>query len=149
LKIGIWVLLAILFLGLGVFKLTQDEVSRTDLIHKNGVIESVSCNSGCKDGSPTVVLQSNGSSSSYKVFEEFSTRTNCEDQKQSLIGRSVTISVLPNDDSFAMAYDFSLDDTLIFSLGDVLSSDKETAYTLFMVSIVMLLSLLWNRKKDT
>jgi len=138
-----------LFLGLGILKLNQDEVSKTDLIQKLGTIKSVSCNSGSKDGSPTVVLNIDGTSSSYKVLEEFSLRTDCDDQKQNLVGRSVMISVLPNDSNFAMAYEFTLDETIIYSLGDVVSSDKETAYALFLVALVMFGSLFYNRKRDT
>jgi len=82
-----------LFLGIGISKLTQDEVTKSELIKKYGVIESVDCNSGSRDGSPTVVLKSNGSSSSYKVLEEFSIRTSCDVQKQDLIGRSANVSV--------------------------------------------------------
>lgn len=148
-KYGAWVILAMVFTGLGILKLEQDEVSRIDLIQKQGTIESVSCNSGSKDGSPTVVLQSDGVSSSYKVLEEFSQRTDCDDQKQTLIGRSVIVSILPNNNDFAMAYEFILDGNKIYSLEDVTSSDKETAYALFLVSFVMLGSLFFNRQKDT
>ncbi|MCC9659206.1 hypothetical protein LPA49_01410 [Pseudoalteromonas sp. MB41] len=70
-KYGDWVLLAMVFIGLGTLKLAQDEVSQIDLIQKNGKIESVSCNSGNKDGSLMVVLQSDGISSSYKVLDKF------------------------------------------------------------------------------
>jgi hypothetical protein len=149
LKYGAWVLLLMLFIGLGILKLNQDEVSGTELIQKIGVIESISCNSGSKDGAPTVVLKSNGSISSYKVLEEFSLRTDCDDKKQDLIGRSVIVSVLPNENDFAMAYEFRLDGTKIYSLDDVVSSDKETAYTLFLIALVMLGSLFFHRRKDT
>ncbi|MBA6291527.1 hypothetical protein H4J58_00140 [Colwellia sp. MB3u-70] len=148
-KYGAWVLLLMLFIGLGILKLNQDEVSGTELIQKIGVIESISCNSGSKDGAPTVVLKSNGSISSYKVLEEFSLRTDCDDKKQDLIGRSVIVSVLPNENDFAMAYEFLLDGTKIYSLDDVVSSDKETAYTLFLIALVMLGSLFFHRRKDT
>ena len=138
-----------LFIGLGVLKLNQDEISGTDLIQKVGVIESISCNSGSKDGAPTVVLKSSGSISSYKVLEEFSLRTDCDDKNQELIGRSVTVSVLPNENNFAMAYEFTLDGSQIYSLDDVVSSDKETVYTLFLVVLAMLGLLFFRRRKDT
>ena len=138
-----------LFFGLGLLKLNQDEISRIELIQKVGSIESVSCNAGSKDGSPTVVLKSEDGISSYKVLEEFSLRTNCDEQKLDLIDRSVTVSVLPNETNFAMAYELTLDETMIYSLEDVVSSDKETAYALFLVALVMLGSLFFNRKKGT
>jgi hypothetical protein len=149
LKYGAWVLLLMLFIGLGVLKLNQDEISGTDLIQKVGVIESISCNSGSKDGAPTVVLKSSGSISSYKVLEEFSLRTDCDDKNQELIGRSVTVSVLPNENNFAMAYEFTLDGSKIYSLDDVVSSDKETAYTLFLLAFAMFGLLFFRRRKDT
>jgi hypothetical protein len=149
LKYGAWVLLLLIFIGLGILKLNQDEISGTDLIQKVGVIESISCNSGSRDGAPTVVLKINDSISSYKVLEEFSLRTDCDDKNQDLIGRSVTVSVLPDENDFAMAYEFTLDGTQIYSLDDVVSSDKETAYTLFLVALVMLGSLFFRRRKDT
>ncbi|MBB1420197.1 hypothetical protein H5187_23610 [Pseudoalteromonas sp. SG44-1] len=148
-KYGAWILLSILFFGLGLLKLNQDEISRIELIQKIGSIESVSCNSGSKDGSPTVVLKNEGGISSYKVLEEFSLRTNCDDKKQKLIGRSVIVSVLPSETNFAMAYEFILDGTKVYSLEDVVSSDKETAYALLIVALVMIGSLFFNRKKDT
>jgi hypothetical protein len=138
-----------LFFGLGLLKLNQDEISRFELIQETGFIESVSCNSGSKDGSPTVVLKNEGGISSYKVLEEFSLRTNCDDEMQKLIGGSVIVSVLPSEANFVMAYEFTLDGTRIYSLEDVVSSDKETAYALFLVALVMLGSLFFNRKKDT
>lgn len=148
-KFGAWILLSILFFGLGLLKLNQDEISRFELIQETGSIESVSCNSGSKDGSPTVVLKNEGGISSYKVLEEFSLRTNCDHEMQKLIGGSVIVSVLPSEANFAMAYEFTLDGTKIYSLEDVVSSDKETAYSLFLVALVMLGSLFLNRKKDT
>lgn len=148
-KYGAWVLLLMLFIGLGILKLNQDEISGTDLIQKVGVIESISCNSGSKDGAPTVVLKSSGSISSYKVLEEFSLRTDCDDKNQELIGRSVTVSVLPNENNFAMAYEFTLDGSKIYSLDDVVSSDKETAYTLFLLAFAMFGLLFFRRRKDT
>jgi hypothetical protein len=149
LKYGAWVLLLMLFIGLGVLKLNQDEVSGTELIQKTGFIESINCNSGSKDGAPTVTVKSNESIYSYKVLEEFSLRTDCDEKKKDLIGLPVIVSVLPNEKDFAMAYEFTLDGTQIFSLDDVVSSDKGTAYTLFLVALVMLGSLFFRRRKDT
>lgn len=138
-----------LFFGLGLLKLNQDEISRFELKQETGSIESVGCNSGSKDGLPTVVLKNEGGISSYKLLEEFSLRTNCDDEMQKLIGGSVIVSVLPSEANFSMAYEFTVDGTRIYSLEDVVSSDKETAYTLFLVALVMLGSLFFNRKKDT
>ena len=140
-----WISLTILFFILGALKLNEEQITKPQLIQKTGTIKSIECRSGAKDGSPTITLTNNGSSSSYKVLEEFSYRTNCDENSRDLIDKLAEVSVLPVDSDFAMAYELYINGSQIYTLKDVNSSNKETAYTLLFVGLIMLGSFIWNR----
>ena len=144
-----WLILTALFLVLGVHKLNRDTISDKHLFSITGVIRSINCASGSKDGSPSLQLETVDGLRHISLLEEFSFRTNCDEKKNSLVGKSAVASVLSESAESQSAYQFELEGREIYSLEDVENSDKETGFALILLSLVMVVSLFLRSKNDT